>query len=203
MTEEAVDDDALLVRRCAEDDDPDAWATFVDRYGGLLTGLARRMLLRRSGRAAAADVDDVVAEVFLALLRRDRLLLRQFDSRFKLSTYLGVICRTAVVRLLRRRRSTTLPEAEAVIDEGAGAAAGEGPDREVARKRLEEALAQLSPRDRALLSLRFLDGLAYRAIAEALGIEVESVGSMLTRARRRLAERAPSLRDLLAGDRPV
>jgi RNA polymerase sigma-70 factor (ECF subfamily) len=204
VTEEAPGDDALLVRRCAEGDDPDAWTAFVDRHGGLIAGLARRMLLGRSGRATAEDVDDVVAEVFLALLRRDRLLLRRYDPRYRLSTYLGVICRTAVVRHLRRRRVVSTHEVQAAVEPAAvDEPPHEGPDRLLTRERLEDALAELPPRDRLLLTLRFLDGLDYRAIAEAVGVDVESVGSLLTRARRRLAERAEALRDLLADDRPV
>src|SRR5687767_8363503 len=61
------------------------------------------MLARRLPVTCQADVDEVVSEVFLALLRRGRLLLVRYDPAYRLSTYLGVICRSEVGRLVKRR----------------------------------------------------------------------------------------------------
>ena len=181
-----------LVRRCA-DGDESAWATFVDTEGPRIHALVRRMLARRTGRADDAAVDEVVADVFLALLRRDRALLRQYDPRWRLSTYLGVICRTEVGRLLRRRRRMhtpldTAPEPRAEGPSPAGRAEAEE-ERLAEARRLREALDGLAPRDRLLLELRHLEGLDYRALAALLDVSEESVGSLLSRARRRLEDR--------------
>lgn len=205
MADDAVGDDRYLVRRCA-DGDEEAWATFVDRYGPLLTGLARRMLSRRAGRAPNEDVDDVVAEVFLALLREDGLLLRRYDPAWRLSTYLGVICRTAVVRLLKRRRhrgdAVRTPLGDVADPRGLpeGLAALTSEEREEVLSDLRKALDALSARDRLLLTLRFVEELDYRAIAEAVGVSPESVGPLLHRAKGRLARRADGLRGLVTGE---
>jgi len=188
-------DEASLVRRCAAGDDPDAWRELVDRYGPLLKALARRMLGRRTGRADDADVDEVAAEVFLALLRQERRLLVRYDPAWRLATYLGVVCRTEVLRLLRRRGRSPGPLPRETAAEAVGAAADER-----LRARVREALDGLGGRDALLLRLRFLDGLDYRAIAEALDLSPESVGPLLARAKRRLLERAARLEDLLAED---
>ena len=197
MTEDAARDEHLLVRRLAAGDDPEAWTAFVDGYGPLLQALARRMLARRTGRAADADVDEIVAEVFLALLRHDKRLLERYDATYRLSTWLGVLCRTAVLRHLRRR--------------GRNAGTGRVPD-DVADERpqsveqverataLREALAGLPDRDRLLLTLRFLEGLDYKAIAQVLDVRPDSVGPLLTRAKERLASRFPALVELLEPD---
>ena len=196
MTDRAPTADAELVRRCAQGDE-DAWREFVDAYGPLLTALARRMLSRRTGRADPASVDEVVAEVFLALLHRDRLLLDRFDPAWRLTTYLGVLCRTAVGRLLRRQRRMLVPLEQAPEPAAPGPSPGASAEarEEVGLRgeRLAQALARLPPRDRLLLELRHLDGLDYRALAEALGVGEESVGSLLSRARKRLAALAPEL----------
>ena len=92
--------EALLAARCAAGDEA-AWRELVARYGPLLAALARRMLARVGPAVVEADVDEVVAEVFLALLRRERLLLKRYDATFRLSTYLGVICRSEVGRWAR------------------------------------------------------------------------------------------------------
>ncbi len=194
--------EAALVRRCA-DGDRGAWDAFVEGYGALLNALVRRMLARRCGRAPDTDVDEIVAEVFLALLRRDRILLHRFNPQYRLSTYLGVITRTEVLRFLRRgrRKPGDLEEAERIEDTSAAAGplqALEASERIEAIRAIREALAQLPERDRLLLTLRYLDGRDYRSIGAALGVNPESVGQFLHRAKAKLAREVPHLKAFLA-----
>jgi RNA polymerase sigma-70 factor (ECF subfamily) len=149
-----------------------------------------------------ADVDEVVAEVYLALLRRERLLLRRYDPAFRLSTYLGVICRTEVGRFTRRRtrhRAAPLEGDGGLVAHGAAQPLDvlAQAERAQALGALRAALAELPTRDRLLLSLRYLEGLDYRAIGQALGLHAESVGQLLHRAKERLADRLPALRALM------
>jgi len=67
-------------------------------------------------------------------------------------------------------------------------------DRRVA---LDHALAQLTPRQRATVVLRFYDDLGERDTAEALGVSVGTVKSQTHLALRRLREVAPDLVELL------
>ncbi len=201
MTEAQPESEAELARRCAEGD-PQAWERFVRRYVALLASLARRMLGRALEPVAENDVDEVVAEVFLALLRRDRLLLQRYDPAFRLSTYLGVICRTEVGRLLRRRQREPgggLRHAEEVAAAGSPVPleALLSSERAAALGDLRAALARLGERDRLLLTLRFLEGRDYRAIGALLGLSPESVGQLLKRAKDRLAAELPALRRLI------
>ncbi len=189
--------EAELVAACAAGE-RGAWEEFVDRFGPLLTALARRMLARRTGRAKDSDVDDVVADVFLALLRRDRILLKRYDSKYRVSTYLGVICRTEVLRLLRRgnRLPHDLEDAGRVPQRPGAQTPADNlleEERVAAVQSLRTALAQLAERDRLLLTLRYLDGLDYRAIGATLGVNPESVGQFLHRAKARLAKQVPHL----------
>lgn len=215
--------EASLVAACAEGD-PRAWDRFVRRFGALVKALARRMLAGRTrdrptgargGGADEADVDDVAGAVFLALLRRDRLLLRRYRPEFRLSTYLGVICRTEVSRLVRRKtplRSLSEPMA------GAGAEGDPWPllpadpravsplralldaERRLTLGQVRSALERLPPRDRLLLTLRFFEDLDYGQIAAVLRIGRDSVGQLLHRAKARLAAELPHLPAWLAQD---
>lgn len=203
MASHAPQDEAALLARCAEGDAA-AWEEFVRRYGVLLAALARRMLSRSLAVVGDADVDEVVADVFLALLRRERVLLKRYDPTFRVSTYLGVICRSEVGRLLRRRGSPA--RASSLEAEQAPVAPGPGPpevaaaaERAQALTQLRAALADLGPRDRLLLTMRFLEGHDYRAIGAALQLSPESVGQLIHRAKARLAERLPHLRSLVEG----
>ena len=191
--------EAVLVARCAAGE-REAWSEFVEQYGRLLAALARRMLARRSSVVSESDVDEVVAEVFLALLRRERVLLKRYDSSFRLSTYLGVICRSEVGRFLKRSQRH---RAGPLGVDDAPAEPAPGPpevlaqaERAQALAALRAALETLPPRDRLLLTLRYLDGLDYRAIGAALQLNPESVGQLLHRAKERLATRIPQLRAL-------
>ena len=202
MSQEQPHPEVELVARCAEGDTA-AWEAFVDGYGPLLTALARRMLLRRTGRAKDADVDEVVAEVFLALVRRDRILLKRYDSRYRLSTYLGVITRTEVLRLLRRgnRLPHELEDAGRIQEKdavGSPSKALQDRERTEAIQGIRAALSELPERDRLLLTMKYLDGLDYRTIGAALGVNPESVGQFLHRAKNRLAQRVPHLQAFLA-----
>jgi RNA polymerase sigma-70 factor (ECF subfamily) len=173
----------------------------VDGYGTLIAALARRLLARRQGRASDADVDEVVSRVFLALVRGERRLLRRFRPEFRLSTYLGVICRTEVGKYLRRRRPLSIAMGGDETEEVPADPAAESPlgalvrqERDAAVASLRQALDRLPPRDRLILTMKFLDGLDYAAIADALRVRRDSVGQLLHRAKQRLALLVPELR---------
>src|SRR5688572_4878586 len=139
------------------------------------------MLARRTGRADDADVEEVAGEVFLALVKGDGRLLRRYRPEFRLTTYLGVICRTEVGKCLRRRRRAPLPFGEAAEDRPdpkarSPLASLARAERDAAVRSLRDVLGTLPERDRLLLSLRYVDGLDYGAIAEVLRVNRESVG---------------------------
>ena len=199
MNDPHPEPEAELVRACAEGD-ADAWVRFVDRFGGLIATLARRMLDRRTGRSAETDVDEIAAGVFLALLKGDRRLLRRYRAEFRVSTYLGVICRTEVSRHLRGagRRTVLLGDdldGRGIADPGASTplALLLQQERDAAVLSLRAALDELAPRDRLILTLKYLDGLDYGRIADVLRVERDSVGQLLHRAKARLAKRVPNL----------
>lgn len=194
------EDEATLVAACAAGD-ADAWRRLVARYGPLVAALGRRMLARRGAPVSDADVDDVVGGVFLALVRDERRLLRRYRPEFRLSTYLGVIVRTEVARRARRGSRAVSLDADPARGLPADPKAEDplaslGADERVAALRaLRAALDAMPPRDRLLLTLRFLEGLDYGQIAAALHVQRESVGQLLHRAKTRLAAAVPHLAD--------
>lgn len=67
---------------------------------------------------------------------------------------------------------------------------------------LDRALATLTPRQRAVIVLRFYDDLTERDAAEAMGVSVGTVKSQTHLALRRLREAAPELAELLREESP-
>ena len=62
---------------------------------------------------------------------------------------------------------------------------------------LDRALAVLTPRQRAVIVLRYYDDLTERSAAEVMGVSVGTIKSQTSLALRRLREAAPELAELL------
>jgi RNA polymerase sigma-70 factor (ECF subfamily) len=135
------------------------------------------MLARLTGDRAHAE--EVAADVFHKLSQRPELLEGQDDLTpwiYRVATNAGLdAIRTNSRR--RRREETAGMDAHTA----APADALENMLREERRARVREVLQALKPRESQLLLLR-ANGLAYRELAETLGIEPGSVGTMLARA---------------------
>ena len=138
-----------------------------------------RYLTRRLGDRDWAE--DVAQETFVRALRQETLV----NERAWVFAVAHNLVRDGARRDARNRRHLELMAAEA--------REAEEPDVEQTSVRAEqlrharEALATLTDRDRQALLLKE-EGLDYQEIADVLGIEKVSVGTTLSRARRRLAE---------------
>lgn len=152
-----------------------------------------RYCVRLTGDGDAAE--DVAQEAFVRLLDRnvrgDPAGLRAW--LFKVATHL-VRDRVKVSRNRER-----LLEQNPVHPERA-----ESPDRAVEREDLRRevraALDSLDERDRTLLLMRE-EGFDYRELADAIGVQASSVGTLLARARGRFVEAMEARRRVGEEDR--
>ena len=155
--------------------DPAALTAIYRTFGGELLALARRLT------GSDADAEDVLHDLIVGLPEA----MRTYDERGKLRAWLKqVVVRMCLMRLraARRRRETGL---DAVGRLPARAAPpGDLTDA------IEIALRELSPAIRAVVVLRFVDGLSHREIAGSLGISINASEARLSRGivalRRRL-----------------
>ena len=160
---------------------------FLSRFRGLAIGLARG---RFSFEPLAAN--EVWQEVVLKLWAEDCKALRSWRGEGRFTTYLTVI----VVRIcLRRRQAHSRRAALTEPLERAAQVAdpARGPGHEAARRErrnaLDQALCELSPRDRLLLRLHFQDGHKPSQIARLLKLTPGSVRKALFDARKRIRKR--------------
>ena len=122
---------------------------------------------------ALPDHDDLVQETYVRTLRAHR------GGRVPCArAFLFTTARNAAIDLFSRRRGHTYEEisefsALPLIDEAPGGA--ESAEREQRLEVLLEAILALPERCRQVMMLRHLDGLAYKEIAERLGISPETV----------------------------
>ncbi|MEW6250814.1 MAG: sigma-70 family RNA polymerase sigma factor [Planctomycetota bacterium] len=120
--------------------------------------------------------------------------LGEFNGHSTVATWL---CRIAINEALQAARRARLARTheERVIAAAAGRRGPELPPH--TRLDLEAALAALAPLDRAVLVLRYQEGLDYAAIASVLEWPPGTVASRLNRARHRLRIRlGPAYADL-------
>ncbi len=132
-----------------------------------------------------ASAEDVTALAFERLLRaQSRLDPRRGSPRALLFT----IARNAALDELRRRkrRQPAAPSAEESL--AAAALPGSDPEDVERRDSVRRALAQLSPRDREVVLLKFHGQLTNAELARALGISESNAGTRLHRALERLRE---------------
>jgi RNA polymerase sigma-70 factor (ECF subfamily) len=179
--------DRDLLKRCLASE-PNGWNDFVDRFLGLFVHIVHHSAHARSVRLTSEDVDDLCAEVFVALLDRDFAILRQFRGQSSLATYLTVIARRIIVREMAKRRMAEamghVQAHQAAID----LAGSERPDlqRIDDTDELQRMLAGLPDMDAKIVRQYHLEGRSYREISVGLGIPENSIGPTLTRARAKL-----------------
>lgn len=127
-----------------------------------------------------AEAEDVAQEVFLAFHRRHSPVAGYAPAWLHRAA-----AHTALnqARARRRRRSLHVRGAAAAAVPGAGPE--EEAERRADRQMVRDALARLPGKSAAVLVLRS-SGLSYTQTAEALGVGVGQVGTMLRRAEARL-----------------
>jgi RNA polymerase sigma factor (sigma-70 family) len=142
-----------------------AWDAFVRRYAGLIVAAVRGMAQQEGG-----DVEDLVQEVFVRLCKDGFRLLKTYDpSRAGLSTWLTIVARSTARDALRRRHPAvtpidSVPEAQLAVE-----------DRHAEPLKLPEGL--LSPRQKLVLTMLYDRDLEVAEIAQALGIDPQTVRS--------------------------
>jgi RNA polymerase sigma-70 factor (ECF subfamily) len=180
--------DRSLLTRCL-DREPGAWKEFVDRFAGLFAHVIQHSAHSRSIPLTPADVDDLSADVFLAILANNCDILRRFRGDSTLTTYLTVVCRRIVVHeMIRRRMAEELGHVKTHGSALESAHVGEADafTRVENRELVQRMLEGLAETEAAVVRLFHLEGRSYHEISLGLGIPENSIGSILSRAREKL-----------------
>jgi RNA polymerase sigma-70 factor, ECF subfamily len=178
--------DRDLLERCLQRK-PRAWEDFVDRFLGLVAHVVNHTARARSVRLAAADRDDLCADVFLAIIQNDFGLLRNFRGKSSLATYLTVVARRIVVKELLSRMSARLGDgassqvAQVIPDPHRPVEDRLGDQEEVQRL-----LGGLQGTEAQVVRMYHLEGRSYQEISAAVGMPENSIGSILSRARNKM-----------------
>lgn len=171
-----------LLQRVASGDTR-AVAACIDRFGGLIWSLARKLLIQ------PGEAEDAVQEVFIELWKKAHLFNPSIASE---TTFVAMIARRRLID--RRRRESKRAENEAIPIEEISIPAVVEPEQaelrdEAARAVL--ALGELKPEQRSVLQLAVCEGWSHQLISERLGLPL---GTVKTHVRRGLAKIREELR---------
>jgi RNA polymerase sigma-70 factor (ECF subfamily) len=183
--------DRELLKRCLNKE-PGSWNDFVDRYLSLIYHVIGYTAHLRSVRLGPEDVEDLAAEVLLKIVSNNFKVLREFRGESSFATYLTVVARRLCVQELVRRQQrkeaiargeVRVPAAE--LDEEPAAQKGVESLEEV-----EKLLKRLSGRERDIVRLYYLEARTYEEISTETDVPVNTIGTILSRARKKLREKA-------------
>lgn len=194
------DTDFELVRRC-QSSDPDeyeaAFRELFEQYRDRVFNTAFRVV------GNASDASDVSQDVFLTIFRKIGEF--QFGSRF--FTWLYRI--TVNLSIDKKRRLASSPP---VVSDGAGegrilatiedesaAAPDSWADSEFVERKVHHSIGRLSPKLRAIVVLRYIEGLSYGEISEVMECSIGTVKSRLNRAHKNLEMLLKPLVEAIAG----
>lgn len=160
----------------------EVFAVLVRRYEERLTRYVRRL-----GVSRTEDVEDLLQNIFLKVYRN----LNAFDRTLRFSSWIYRIAHNETMSFFRSRSvrpegslvadgEDLLREIPAMLDiEGAT-------DKHLSGEILSKALYKLDAKYREVLVLRYFEEREYSEISDILQIPVSSVGTLISRAKKKL-----------------
>lgn len=179
--------DTELVAACLAGDQA-GWNELVRRFRPLVFSIAKDSLRKYGADDPTSLGEDVANEVFTELMVKDGKALSRFREPFSLKAWLGVVTRRKASRMLKgvRRAPISLEEPGYIPAENRTIASDVAEVEQF--QSVRDHLATLSPRDRLALQLFYESGRSYKEVAKVLDLPVNRIGTLLARARKRLAK---------------
>jgi RNA polymerase sigma-70 factor (ECF subfamily) len=139
--------------------------------------------LRGRQQLTPEEADDVVQDVFSALVANEASALRAFEGRSSFYTYL---CAIALRRSYRCHRKQ--PQVVDVADDQLPEPSADPTDAGLTATQVRQAMTALPEQFRTALMLHHFGGMEYHEIADLLGVPANTVATRICRAKRRLKE---------------
>lgn len=152
----------------------------VERYEKKLLRYGRKFLSRQE------DIEDIVQDVFVSAYQN----IQSFDHTLSFSPWIYRIAHNAYVNALRKHeRGPLLIDFDTLFSHPVyeDPAQSERQQQDM-RADIEKGLERLRPKYREVLVLHYFEDMAYKEIADVLGVPVGTVGIRLKRAKEALKE---------------
>ena len=186
------DPDLELVKRFKEEESPEAFRALYERYKD-------KVFITAFGISGDfAEAADISQEIFILIYRK----IKRFNFKSRFSTWVYRLAVNAALEKRRgRKRFLSLREIDAEVLKDAGDSPLERLEKMEKGSLINRALGALSPKLRAIIVLRYFQGLSYEEISSILRISMGTVKSRLWRAHRELAPLLQSTKFTVNGER--
>ena len=146
-------------------------------YGPTVLRMVSRIVTRRE------DAEEVYQDVFVKALRN----IGSYDPRqASLATWLNRIAYHESLNFVRGQKPVIVSMDDRYLGIDAMEAPEDGPPDEETIRQLEQALAKLPPHEQAIVSMFYYDNMSLADIAYVTGSITSTVGSQLSRIRKKL-----------------
>jgi RNA polymerase sigma-70 factor (ECF subfamily) len=181
---------AELMHRCIQGDDA-ARATFLLEFGEVVQrAVARKIAACEGAPALRSEASDIANDVLARLLADDCRLLKTVRDPARIRAWLVTVAQRGCIDALRRRAAQVRAE-DAMRQESEhldmhAPSPAELACRREQQERAQEALGQLSSKDRLIMELYYFQDVKYVDIAAILAININTVAARLHRAKNKL-----------------
>lgn len=174
--------DKELVKCCQVD--VAAFEELVRRYKRAIFAYAR------SAIGSPQDAEEVAQDVFIKVYRA----AHRFNAKYSFKTWLYTIasntCKNKLRSRARRRANVSLDNEDSpVVTLSHEASPLEVYQRNIEIAEVRDAINTLPPRYRQVLHLRYVEGLRYREIGEALGLSLGNVEARIFRGKEKIRQK--------------
>lgn len=181
--EEILSDNDLV--KIVREKDQERYAEIIGRYQGKLFAYLYRLIGKKE------EAEDLLQDVFIKAFKN----LHSYDTQRKFSSWIYRIAHNEAVNLIKRKslkRFISWEDISSTKDKLESSSAEDGPDKSWLRKEsnaeVNVAVDRLPLRYRQVLLLRYFSDKSYEEISEILGKPINTVGTLINRAKRMLAE---------------
>ena len=171
-----------LIKRCLEKDKK-AWSIFVDKYSRLVYWAIQRRLGLSNFEFSQADVEDIFQEVFLTILKDEKL--RQLKNPKNLSGWIAMVASRRAIDFIRQkisRREDFNPENLRLVV----GTMYELPLQRDTEELVKEIIESLPEKERTIISLSLFEGKTHKEIGEILNMPANTVSTIISRAKEKV-----------------
>lgn len=164
---------------------PERYAELIERYQGKLFAYLYRLIGNRD------EAEDLLQDVFIKAYKN----LHSYDVSRKFSSWIYRIAHNEAVNYIKRKslkRFISWEDISSTKDKLVSQSTEDGADdawiRKEAIKEVDDAIDRLPIKYKQVLLLRYFSDKSYEEIGEILGKPVNTVGTLINRAKKNLAE---------------
>ena len=186
-----------LIEGCIKRDKR-AWDIFVERYSKVVFWAIRDRLRRFGYNFEDADVEDIHQDVFISLWSDNKLT--QIKDVSRIAGWLAMVAGNAAIDYFKKMKRQSPPNSSSLYEEiyksgdsgdktledllpSRDAGPGQRAHLNDMFELVASAIGSLKPKEKMIVKLNLLHGMKHRDIADALKMPVNTVSTMIARAK--------------------